>query len=421
MKVNMKINKFILVIFYISLTAQAEVNDLTKYQPGAVGNGHTGGNKLAPAQFDRQSITKLNNDDFPIKSAYKALGLMAEDHASQTRSVRDAALFKNLSPSIVLIVNNDSLGSGTLINKNGDILTNQHVVGVSREVGVIFKPEKLNQKISKADIRRAVVLKIDQTSDLALIRMVDNSSTRAPVKLGDSSDISVGADVHAIGHPQGESWTYTKGVVSQYRNAYAWDDGKFKHQADVIQTQTPINPGNSGGPLLNDNGLLIGVNTFKATESEGINFAVSVDEVKKFISRGGDRLAVASSNNNSKNTTGSGKSCELKELFRGQSADKKGDLISYDSSCSGKSDLEVIIPYDKTQPVYAQVDKNGDGRADTMYFSFNRDMKWDMSFWDVNYDGVWDLVGYHTNGESTPSRYEDYKEFNAKINQQASK
>ena len=410
-----------MIALYASLNAEAAQDDLIKYQPAAMVQKKFGVSKSTPAAFEQESISKLNSNDFPIDKAYKALSLMEPDHGVGTRSVKDAALFKNMSPSIVLIVNNDSLGSGTLINKNGDIITNQHVVGLSREVGVIFKPEKLNQKISKADVRRAIVVKIDQTSDLALIRVVENSNVRIPVKLGDSSDISVGADVHAIGHPQGEAWTYTKGVVSQYRNGYSWDDGKFKHQADVIQTQTPINPGNSGGPLLNDNGLLIGVNTFKANDSEGLNFAVSVDDVKKFISRGGDRLAIASSNNNSKTAAETGKPCEIKELFRGQSADKKGDLISYDSSCSGKSDLEIITPYDKTQPIYAQVDKNGDGRLDTMYFSFNRDMKWDMSFWDVNFDGAWDLVGYHTNGDSTPTRYEDYKEFNAKINQQTSK
>jgi S1-C subfamily serine protease len=77
--------------------------------------------------------------------------------------------------------------------------------------------------------------------------------------------------------PTGEAWTYTTGVISQYRRAYEWqaEGDPIKHKADIIQTQTPINPGNSGGPLLGDTGNLIGVNSFKAS-GEGLNFAVSV-------------------------------------------------------------------------------------------------------------------------------------------------
>src|SRR6516164_7639410 len=86
-------------------------------------------------------------------------------------------------------------------------------------------------------------------------------------------------------------WTYTTGIISQYRQAYEWQakDDPIKHKADVIQTQTPINPGNSGGPLLSDSGSLIGVNSFKY-DGEGLNFAVSVEEVRKFIGRPGNRI-----------------------------------------------------------------------------------------------------------------------------------
>ena len=114
---------------------------------------------------------------------------------------------------------------------------------------------------------------------------------RTPVRLGDASEIAVGMDVHAIGHPTGEAWTYTTGVISQYRQAYEWqaESSAAKHKADVIQTQTPINPGSSGGPLLGDSGNLVGVNSFKA-EGEGLNFAITVDEVKRFLARSGNRI-----------------------------------------------------------------------------------------------------------------------------------
>ena len=80
------------------------------------------------------------------------------------------------------------------------------------------------------------------------------------------------------------------GVISQVRQAYKWTaEDRRQHEASVIQTQTPINPGNSGGPLLTDNGQLIGVNSFKA-QGEGLNFAVSVDDVRVLLNAKNDRL-----------------------------------------------------------------------------------------------------------------------------------
>src|SRR5262249_15643552 len=103
--------------------------------------------------------------------------------------------------------------------------------------------------------------------------------------LGNLDAVKVGDDAHAIGHPIEQLWTYTKGYVSQIRRGYDWQNQgeNFHHKADVVQTQTPINPGNSGGPLLNSQGLLIGVNAFGAPNAQGLNYAIAVDEVKIFL------------------------------------------------------------------------------------------------------------------------------------------
>ena len=344
--------------------------------------------------------------------AIKAFGNAPVVFASKSRGVKDAALFKTIAPSVVLIVSKDGMGTGSVINSSGEILTNWHVVGMNKEVSVIFKPERDTQKISKSDMRLAQVIKIDQESDLALVKVIEVPKTVRPIKLGSDNDIAIGLDVHAIGHPRGESWTYTKGVISQFRNDYRWSGGQAEilHKANVIQTQTPINPGNSGGPLLLDNGVLIGVNSFKATDSEALNFSVSIGDVKEFLSRNSSRFATTQ-------VAKTKKDCEWKEMYKGKSDDGKSDVISYDTTCSGQINLEIVAPLNEKEPYLLRMDRNGDKRTDVCIYSFNRDMKWDLSYWDDDYDGNWDNVGFHSDGEPTPKRFESYSSFRAKLSQ----
>jgi S1-C subfamily serine protease len=357
----------------------------------------------AKLNINSSSLEQIANDDLPLDKLFSTANSLQPDVASNARGVKDAVLFRNVSPSVVLILSKDGSGSGSIIGTQGQILTNWHVVGSNSEVGVILKPPKDVDRISKADIRRAKVLKIDQVSDLALIQLIDIPTGRSPIKLGDVSDIGVGIDVHAIGHPNGEAWTYTKGIVSQYRNDYQWSAGKLKHKASVIQTQTPINPGNSGGPLLNDNGVLVGVNSFIDKSAQGINFAVSIEDVKKFLSRRGNNFA------EKVQQVQAPKKCEMKEIFSGKLQDGSGDVVVWDSKCSGKADLSMVIPYDKSKPIYSEMDRNQDGNVDVKIFSQNRDYKWDFSFWDENFDGKWDLFGLHRNGEVKPYKFEDFE------------
>jgi len=100
----------------------------------------------------------------------------------------------------------------------------------------------------------------------ALVEIAQIPAGRTPLQLGDKDAIAIGLDVYAIGHPDGQSWSYTKGIISQYRINYDWDctGENLLHRGNIIQTQTPINPGNSGGPLLDDGGRIVGVNSFAA-------------------------------------------------------------------------------------------------------------------------------------------------------------
>jgi len=361
---------------------------------------------LAPHAIMR-SASEIESDDFPLKSAGNTLNNLRPDQGPTTRSIRDAALYRRVSPSVVLIITNSALGSGSLITRDGQIITNYHVVKGATNVGVIFKPTREGVQPTKADVRRARLLKYDDVSDLALLKVDDVPPNVAPITLGDESDIAVGLDVHAIGHPTGESWTYTKGVISQFRAHFQWstEDSTVKHSADVIQTQTPINPGNSGGPLLVDSGAMIGVNSFQESRTQGLNFAVSVEDVKGFLARRSNRIAVGPQ---AASTRPKAPSCQPKEMYRGRNQQGDGDVIAMDIDCSGQVNAEYRTPYDVSQPIVFVVDRNHDSRPDIGVFDENRDGKWDFSLWDNNFDGRWDLIGIHEDGGPKPTRYVIY-------------
>ena len=213
-----------------------------------------------------------------------------------TRGAKDVAVYRRAAPAVVFVLagkeNGKILtGSGAIIDSKGHVITNWHVVEKHPRVVVVFKPK------NSADLKKelafvATVEKVDQIADLALLKIDNPPKAFATLRLGNISTLAVGQDVHAIGHPEGAVWTYTKGIISQIRSKYKWSYGEgIVHYAKVIQTQTPINPGNSGGPLLDDKGRLIGINSFRSVKGEGLNYAVAVDVVRVFLKRAGSRRA----------------------------------------------------------------------------------------------------------------------------------
>jgi len=164
-----------------------------------------------------------------------------------------------------------SLGSGFIINKEGFILTNNHVVERSDEIRVLLNNEK------EFD---AKIIGKDPKTDLALIKIEAEESLK-PLPLGDSDNLDVGDWVVAIGNPFGLEHTVTAGIVSaKYRRLGAGSYDNF------IQTDASINPGNSGGPLLNTKGEVIGINSMIVSgggESIGIGFAIPINIAKDLL------------------------------------------------------------------------------------------------------------------------------------------
>jgi S1-C subfamily serine protease len=141
-------------------------------------------------------------------------------------------------------------GSGFIIDKEGHILTNYHVIGENAR--------RLEITLSNRKRYAAEVVGLDKSHDLAVVQIKSHDGL-TPAVLGDSRNLQVGQKVFAIGNPFGLNGTMTRGIVSSIRSVREPEGGAVIDEA--IQTDAPINPGNSGGPLLNSRGEVIGINT----------------------------------------------------------------------------------------------------------------------------------------------------------------
>ena len=364
-----------------------------------------------PAEVSIPEPPKMQSLALPGERVVAALSQVSSDKKSvTTRGARENSAYEKAAPSVVLVLTENGFGSGSYIGSN-QIITNWHVVSDSPKASVVFFDSEQGFK--------ATVEKIDQARDLALLEIEFIPENLSPLKLGSNDKIHVGDDVHAIGHPNGFAWTYTKGFVSAIRPDYEWtyedDANKAKHRATVIQTQTPINPGNSGGPLLSDDGEILGLNTVSALGAQGLNFAVSVDDIRAFL----DSSVQMPSGKDDRLMTSPGQTpsakipdriCEVKKLYEGKGMVRgnRGWLAQYDTNCDAKADFSYFYPHKKSVSALALIDTNFDGKADIEIQDWDRNGKWDISYYDSNYDGRPDLVGRHPNGELEPSYYDKF-------------
>ncbi len=173
-------------------------------------------------------------------------------------------------------VPNEKTGSGSILDLDGNVLTNYHVIESSQSLEVSL-PDHTKY--------RANVVGADKQNDLAVIRLVGAPRDRLhPVRLGDSDSLRVGQKVLAIGNPLGLQNTLTIGIISSLGRKIRTEGGDLVE--NVIQTDAAINPGNSGGPLLNTAGELIGINTSIFTiggGNIGIGFAIPANTVRRVV------------------------------------------------------------------------------------------------------------------------------------------
>jgi S1-C subfamily serine protease len=304
-------------------------------------------------------------------------------------------VYRDLASGVVKLLTGDGTCSGAVVNKTGPVVTNYHCVGDRREVLVVVKPPRgIDYTFSNFFV--ADIVRVDKSRDLALLSIREPPAQLNAVPLGNLSDVNVGMDAHAIGHPVGHNWSYTSGTISQIRPEYIWhygEDYPDGFSATVIQTQTPSNPGNSGGPLFSDTGKLIGINSFGDTDAQGINFAVAINHVKDLINGVESRAKLT----------------RPKFVFLG-SADlnENGviDTYAYDTNGNGKPDHYAIDDDEDDEPDYWLLDENENGVNDGKLFrdEYNGHSIL-VTLKDIDEDGEFDLQGIDVDADGKIDKY----------------
>ena len=298
-------------------------------------------------------------------------------------------------PGVVKLLTGDGTCSGVVVDKDDSVVTNYHCVGDRHEVLLVVKPPKgIDYTFSNFFV--ADIVRLDKSRDLALLRIREPPAQLKALPLGNFSDINVGMDAHAIGHPVGHNWSYTSGTISQIRPEFIWhygEDYPDGFSATVIQTQTPTHPGNSGGPLFSDTGKLIGINSFSDTDAQGINFAVAINHVKDLIN-GVEFLP---------------KSTSPEFVFLGSADLNENGVIetyAYDTNENGKPDHYAIDEDEDDEIDYWLLDENENGIYDGKLF---RDQYKGHSILvtlkDLDEDGEFDVQGIDVNADGKIDEY----------------
>jgi serine protease Do len=221
-------------------------------------------------------------------TAFRAGFYSANNRAMPDKTVRE--LVNQLGEAVVQVRTPSGLGSGFIINEDGFLVTNFHVIEGETEISVAvyhMRDGQLEPKVYK----QVRIVAINKFQDMALLKIDDKDTPKFKyVLLGSADNLAVGEGVFAIGSPLGLERTVTEGILSTKTREF---EGSL-----YLQTTAQINPGNSGGPLFNMAGEVVGITNMKITFGEGLGFAIPIEGVKFFLDH---RDAYAYSNDNPSN------------------------------------------------------------------------------------------------------------------------
>lgn len=246
----------------------------------------------------RSSIVKISAENAAPSSSHSKTPTSSESVAQMyhvatsppsERSVRDWA--KDLGEAVVQVRTPSGIGSGFILNEDGALITNFHVIEGETQISVEVYHQSKKGELERKPYKKVRILAINKFQDLALLKIEDEGAPKfKKILIGNSDALAQGERVFAIGSPLQLERTVTEGIVSTTSREV---QGEL-----YLQTTTQINPGNSGGPLFNMRGEVIGVTNMKLNFTEGLGFAIPSESVKYFLNH---RDAFAYDNDNPSN------------------------------------------------------------------------------------------------------------------------
>jgi len=235
------------------------------------------------------TAAKLPEPEIPaVASDSQAHFYVAPNKPGPASNVRD--MVKMIGEAVVQVRTPGGLGSGFIINEDGFLMTNFHVIEGETQISVEVYLQK-NGQLEPKTYKQVRIVAMNKFADLALLKIEDKDAPKFKyVLLGSSDAVAVGERVFAVGSPLGLERTVTEGILSTKTR---------EMQGELyLQTTAQINPGNSGGPLFNLSGEVVGITNMKITFGEGLGFAIPIESVKYFLDH---RDAYAYSNDNPSN------------------------------------------------------------------------------------------------------------------------
>ncbi|MGC4002537.1 MAG: trypsin-like peptidase domain-containing protein [Pirellulales bacterium] len=231
------------------------------------------------------------NGPLPILARPAPLGTAIADEGYTPEELTNIRVYESANRSVVNISTKvvsqqatmfgvgesqqEGAGSGSVLDKQGHVLTNNHVIEGAKEIEVTLADGKSYE---------ATVVGVDPSNDTAVIKIVAPAESLFPITIGDSTRLRVGQSVSAIGNPFGLERTFSTGVVSSLNRSIPTRNGRTIKS--IIQIDAAINPGNSGGPLLDSRGRMIGMNTAiasKTGQNTGVGFAIPVNTIMRVV------------------------------------------------------------------------------------------------------------------------------------------
>jgi serine protease Do len=238
-----------------------------------------------PVALRKAAAEKETRVESPALAEDKAGFYSVATRPLPSRSVRE--LVTQLGEAVVQVRTPSGLGSGFILNEDGFLMTNFHVIEGETQISVEVY-HQAGGELERKSYKQVRIIAVNKFADLALLRIEEHDAPRFKyVLLGSADALGVGETVFAIGSPLGLERTVTEGILSTKTRPMA---GEL-----YLQTTAQINPGNSGGPLFNLRGEVVGITNMKITFGEGLGFAIPAESVKYFLEH---RDAFAYSNDN---------------------------------------------------------------------------------------------------------------------------